>query len=244
VATVSHSSLVDRALARLDPGPGGAARPVVGLVGADAVGPEAFLNAAGTGELAARLPTLVVATAIKLLPAEAFARLAGPGFEAVPLRAVAAVVVGPEVLSPAEAGRMAANVTGTRPDPEEAAMTEDPGPALSVALAYYHAWTGKDVDRAMTHVADDVVCDSPLGRIEGAQGLRAFMAPFAGMLKRSDLIAAFGDDQTAVLIYNPHTTLVEDAPSGECFTVRDGRIVHSLLVFDRTPFDEARRRSN
>jgi hypothetical protein len=36
-----------------------------------------------------------------------FARLAGPGFEAVPLAAVAAVVVGPEVLSPAEAGRRA-----------------------------------------------------------------------------------------------------------------------------------------
>ncbi len=121
VATVSHSSLVDRVLARLAPGaagsPGatgaagaaGAAQPVVGLVGADAVGPEAFLNAAGTGELAARLPTLVVATAIKLLPSEAFARLAGPGFEAVPLRAAAAVVVGPAVLSPAEAGRLAAS---------------------------------------------------------------------------------------------------------------------------------------
>jgi hypothetical protein len=108
VATVSHSSLVDRVLARLDPG-GGGAGPVVGLVGADAVGPEAFLNAAGTGALAARLPTLVVATAIKLLPAEPFARLAGPGFEAVPLRAVAAVVVGPAVLSPAEAGRLAAS---------------------------------------------------------------------------------------------------------------------------------------
>jgi hypothetical protein len=121
VATVSHSSLVDRVLARLGPGAGaagptrvpeaagGAGAPaVVGLVGADAIGPEAFLNAAGTGALAARLPTLVVATAIKLLPAEPFARLAGPGFEAVPLRAVAAVVVGPEVLSPAEAGRLAA----------------------------------------------------------------------------------------------------------------------------------------
>jgi hypothetical protein len=129
VATVSHSSLVDRVLARLGAGEGtagptrvpeaaaetGAERAgpaVVGLVGADAIGPEALLNAAGTGELAARLPTLVVATAIKLLPAEAFARLAGPGFEAVPLGAVAAVVVGPAVLSPAQAGRRAARQRG------------------------------------------------------------------------------------------------------------------------------------
>jgi hypothetical protein len=51
-----------------------------------------------------------VATALKLLPAEPFARLAGPGFETVPLGAVTAVVVGPQVLSPAEAGRLAATM--------------------------------------------------------------------------------------------------------------------------------------
>jgi hypothetical protein len=110
VATVSHSSLVDRVLARLGPAASKPRRPVAGLVGADAIGPEAFLNAAGTGELAARLPTLVVATDVKLLPAEAFARLGGPGFEAVPLPAVAAVVLGREVLSPASAGRRARSV--------------------------------------------------------------------------------------------------------------------------------------
>jgi hypothetical protein len=81
--------------------------PVVGVVGADAIGPGALLNAAGTRELAARLPTLVVATAVKLVPAEVFGRLGGEGFEAVPLEAVAAVVVGAEALSPAEAGRRA-----------------------------------------------------------------------------------------------------------------------------------------
>jgi hypothetical protein len=119
VATVSHSSLVDRVLA--DPASGDPRSstpptpPVVGVVGADAVGPEAILNAVGTRELAERVPTLVVATAIKLVPAEVFDRLAGPGFEVVPLDAVAAVVVGAEVLSPAVAGRRAEAVSGGRP---------------------------------------------------------------------------------------------------------------------------------
>jgi hypothetical protein len=161
VATVSHSSLVDRVLDRLDlapttgpgarltrtrrnvgplhgrvaePGggsaglstapPGGGSAgsstappgaedtgsstaPVVGVVGADAIGPVALLNADGTRELAGRVPTLVVATAVKLVPAAVFGRLGGPGFEVVPLEALAAVVVGPEVLSPAQAGRRA-----------------------------------------------------------------------------------------------------------------------------------------
>jgi hypothetical protein len=109
VATVSHSSQVERVLREL--GPGLPAAPVVGVVGADAIGPERLLNADGTGELAGRVPTLVVATAVKLVPGEVFARLGGPGFEAVPLRAMAAVVVGPELLSPAEAGRRAARLS-------------------------------------------------------------------------------------------------------------------------------------
>ena len=110
-----------------------------------------------------------------------------------------------------------------------------------MALAYYHAWTGKDVDRAMTYVADGVVCEAPAGRIDGVKALRQFMTPFAQMLTGAELIAAFGDDETALLLYNPHTTLVQDAPSAEHFTVKDGKIVHDLLVFDRTPFDAARR---
>jgi hypothetical protein len=110
VATVSHSSLVSRVLAAL----GDSATPStpgVGVVGADAIGPRGLLNAVGTRELVGRVPTLVVATAVKLVPAVVFGRLGGPGFEVVPLEEVAAVVVGTEVLSPAEAGRRAAGLS-------------------------------------------------------------------------------------------------------------------------------------
>ncbi len=116
-------------------------------------------------------------------------------------------------------------------------------PALDTALAYHRAWTGHDFDRAMTYVADDIVCDAPSGRVEGAEAFRQFLAPFAQMLTGADLLAAFGDDQTAVVMYTPHTTVVQDAPSAERFIVRDGKIVHDLLIFDRTPFEAARRRT-
>jgi hypothetical protein len=115
LATVSHSSLVDRVLAALGlPGspPTGSTAPRAGVVGADAIGPEGVLNAVGTRELVGRVPTLVVATAVKLVPAEVFGLLGGAGFEVVPLEAVAAVVVGPEALSPAEAGRRATGLSG------------------------------------------------------------------------------------------------------------------------------------
>jgi hypothetical protein len=85
---------------------------VVALVGSDAIGPKALLNAAGTRLLAARLPTLVVSSSLKLVPAGVFARLAAPGFEAVPLDLVTAVALGPELLAPAAAGRRAAALEG------------------------------------------------------------------------------------------------------------------------------------
>lgn len=120
-------------------------------------------------------------------------------------------------------------------------MAEGSSPALAVAMAYYRAWTGKDIDRAMTYVAEHIVCDAPAGRIEGAGGYRAFLAPFAQMLTGSDVIAAFGDDDTALIMYDPHTTLVGSAPTGEWFKIENGKITRSRLIFDRTPFDAARR---
>jgi ketosteroid isomerase-like protein len=114
-------------------------------------------------------------------------------------------------------------------------------PALDVALAYYEAWTNKDFDRAMSYIAEDIVCEAPAGRIEGAAAYRAFMAPFVQILVTSNLIASFGDEQTAVVMYDTETVPVKRAPGAECVTVRDGKIIHSHFIFDRAPFEAARR---
>jgi ketosteroid isomerase-like protein len=123
-------------------------------------------------------------------------------------------------------------------------MTEHPGPALQVALAYYQAWTRNDIAAAMRHLADDVVCDAPAGRIEGAQAYQQFLGPFAQMLLSAELLAAFGDETKAVLVYDTRTPPVASAPGAECVTVRDGKIVHNRFIFDRLPFEAARRASD
>lgn len=119
-------------------------------------------------------------------------------------------------------------------------MTEIDSPALQVALAYYRAWSGHDLERAMTYIAEDIVCEAPAGRIEGREAYRSFMAPFVQMLIRSELIAAFGDDTTALVMYDTETVPVRSAPGSECVTVTDGKITHSRFVFDRAPFEAAR----
>jgi ketosteroid isomerase-like protein len=120
-------------------------------------------------------------------------------------------------------------------------MTDDQPAALRVALAYYAAWTAKDLERAMSYIADDVVCDAPAGRIEGTDAYRAFIGPFIGIVTGSSMIAAYGDEHTALVMYDCATIPVPDAPGAECVTVADGKITHSRFLFDRLPFDQARR---
>jgi ketosteroid isomerase-like protein len=114
------------------------------------------------------------------------------------------------------------------------------GAALDVARAYYDAWTGKDVNRAMSFIAHDIVCDAPAGRIVGAAAYQEFIGPFVGILERAEMIAAFGDDTIAVVKYDTDTVPVKNAPGAECVTVKDGKIVKSRFIFDRLPFQTAR----
>lgn len=120
-------------------------------------------------------------------------------------------------------------------------MIENLGPALTTAMAYHRAWTSHDFERAMTFIADDIVCHAPAGRIEGAEAFRSFMGPFAKSLTSSNIIAAFGDDETAVLMYHTETMPVKSAPGAETLTIKDGTITHMTIIFDRLPFAEARR---
>jgi SnoaL-like protein len=116
-------------------------------------------------------------------------------------------------------------------------------PALQTALAYYRAWTGKDLDAALRHVADGVVLDAPAGRLTGLAAYREFLTPFADrFLIRAELLAAFGDDRTAVLVYETETVPTPSAPAAECLTVHEGQITHNRFIFDRTPFIEFRAR--
>lgn len=90
---------------------GGAAAAAVArlaLAGADAIGPETVLNIVGTRELAARVPTLVVTTALKLVPGPVFERLGAPVFEPIPLESFLGVILDGEFLTPAAVGARAA----------------------------------------------------------------------------------------------------------------------------------------
>jgi len=114
-------------------------------------------------------------------------------------------------------------------------MTDTTSPALRTWLAYYQAWTSHDLDTAMSYIADDIVCDTPAGRLEGAEAYRGFQGPFLQILTGSKMIAAFGDDETALVMYDTETGPVKSAPGAEWVTVKRGKITYSRNVFDSAP---------
>ncbi|MBZ2195317.1 nuclear transport factor 2 family protein [Occultella gossypii] len=108
--------------------------------------------------------------------------------------------------------------------------------AHATVLDYHRAWTGGDVEAAMTLVADDITCRAPGVDLSGKDAYRAFIAGFAPQLTGIGDIAEFADGERVALFYYPQTAATTTAPAGECFTVRDGKIVESVLVFDRLSY--------
>jgi len=108
--------------------------------------------------------------------------------------------------------------------------------ALETALAYHRAWTSGDLEGAIAHVADDIVCRAPGGDITGKDAYRGFLGGFAANVTGLTDVAAFGDEEHVVLFYYPHTAATSTAAAAEHFTIRDGQIVETQLVFDRLSF--------
>lgn len=108
--------------------------------------------------------------------------------------------------------------------------------AHAIVQEYHRAWTSGGIDRAMALVADDITCRAPGMDLAGKDAYREYIAGFAPMLTGIADIASFTDGERVALFYYPRTATTTTAPAGECFTVRDGKIVDSVLVFDRLSF--------
>ncbi len=111
-----------------------------------------------------------------------------------------------------------------------------PNSAYDVVETYHRAWTGGDVAAAMTHVADDIVCRAPGVDLTGKEAYAAYIGGFAPRLTGIADIASFGSGDQVALFYYPQTAATSTTPAAECFTVRDGKIVESVLIFDRLSY--------
>lgn len=118
-------------------------------------------------------------------------------------------------------------------------MTEHSTP-LAVALAFTEAWTSHDMLTAAGYVAKDVVFDGPFVHLTGAEAYMAGLAAFAPAATGMQVVAAFGDDDQALIMYELSTGPFGSLRCAERFTVRDGKIRTDELTFDSYPIRQAR----
>ncbi|PVE95545.1 nuclear transport factor 2 family protein [Microbacterium sp. TPD7012] len=112
--------------------------------------------------------------------------------------------------------------------------------AFDIVQGYHRAWTGGDVEQAMTFVADDITCRAPGVDLQGKEAYARYIGGFAPTLTGIGDIAEFSDGDRVALFYYPRTAATSTAPAAEYFTVRDGRISESILVFDRLSYGPPR----
>lgn len=119
-------------------------------------------------------------------------------------------------------------------------MTATTGSARKIADEFVRAWLGRDVDKAMGFIADDIVCEAPSGRVEGRDRYRQFLEPFASRLLGGTVIDVLGDDTHAVTVYTTDTPFAKDFRAMDYLTVEGGKITRSIVVFDLSPALRAR----
>lgn len=115
-------------------------------------------------------------------------------------------------------------------------MTKAAGKAQEIARTYVNAMANRDVDAIVSITADDVVCTSPIGQTTGIERFRSFQDGFARMIKKIAVLAVYGDDEQAVVVYVADTHPVPNSVVAELIKIKDGKLASTDVIYDPTPF--------
>lgn len=115
-------------------------------------------------------------------------------------------------------------------------MTTMSNKALDIARTYVAAMAKKDVETIISISAEHVVCTSPIGQITGIERFQAFQEGFARMITNLTVLAVYGDDEQAVVVYDAETHQVPHSVVAELIKVRDGKLASTEVIYDATPF--------
>lgn len=110
----------------------------------------------------------------------------------------------------------------------------DVSTTAAIARAFTEAWTSGDMGTAARYVADDIVFDGPLGHTNGKpaylQGLTCIGEAVA--LRGVRVLAAYGDDTQALIMYDLLSDRFGPMTCAKLFTFHDGKIARDRLTFD------------
>jgi hypothetical protein len=109
---------------------------------------------------------------------------------------------------------------------------------VALARAFTKAWTSHDLETAATFLANDVTFDGPLNHSTGKDAYVQGLAAFARAVTGATILAAFGDDTRALIMYDV-TGPFGNLTGAELLSFRDGKIHSDRLTFDTYPVRQA-----
>jgi len=120
-------------------------------------------------------------------------------------------------------------------------MTEQT--ALEVATAFLNAWTGGDLAKAGSYLAEDLVFNGPIAHYTSAADFLAGSKAFVKVIQPNwSKIAAFGDENSALLLYDLFMLSGAAMRIADYYTVSDGKIQTETILWDTygSPFRQAK----
>jgi hypothetical protein len=105
--------------------------------------------------------------------------------------------------------------------------------ALTIATTFLDAWVAQDLDTAGAQLADDFVFDGPVAHYRSAADFLTGSRNFVKTIEpRWDRIAAFGDGEQALLLYDVVLLSGRRLRIADHYQVRAGKIVQEEIVWD------------
>lgn len=105
----------------------------------------------------------------------------------------------------------------------------------AISRAFTEAWVSHDMDTVAGYVTDDVTFDGPVGHSVGRQAYVEGLSKFAQLVTGVKILAAFGDDTQALIMYELATPAFGALTCAELHTYRDGKIATDLFTYDTFP---------
>ncbi|MGH2962231.1 MAG: nuclear transport factor 2 family protein [Solirubrobacterales bacterium] len=103
---------------------------------------------------------------------------------------------------------------------------------VDVALAFIKAWGSSDMTTVAGYVADDIAYEGPMAQANGAEAYLDAVSGFSELVTELKIIAAVGDDEQALIMYDMVTGPFGTLRAAEHLVISDGKIKTSTLVFD------------
>jgi hypothetical protein len=113
-------------------------------------------------------------------------------------------------------------------------MTEHTTP-VTIARAFTEAWANHDMETAASYLAEEVVFVGPIAHSRGLEDYLKGLTSFARAVRGVKVLAAFGDDTQALVMYDLMTGPLGTLTGAELLTFRDGNMSADRLTFDPFP---------